>query len=138
MTPTVQEAQHRPFVNRRQGSPQEAPLPPAHQEDRPALPLRTGGHGSQPQGRHHQGRAGRHPQAVQEEGKLDPPRFSSRECFADVSCVSQQDDELEDPYLAGFEWDKDESYTKFIVHQKKTGEAPVSGGKKKKGKGGDE
>lgn len=45
----------------------------------------------------------------------------------------QADDELEDPYLAGFEWDKEESWTKFKVHLKKTGEAP-SGGKKKKGK----
>lgn len=48
----------------------------------------------------------------------------------------QADDEFEDPYLAGFEWDKEESWTKFKVHQKATGEAP--GGKKKKGKGGDE
>ncbi|KAK5733419.1 hypothetical protein LTR17_009664 [Elasticomyces elasticus] len=49
------------------------------------------------------------------------------------------DDELESPYLAGFEWDREECYTKFIVHQKKTGDAPSSGGsKKKKGKGGDE
>jgi len=44
-------------------------------------------------------------------------------------------DELENPYLAGFEWDKEEFYTKFIVHQKATGEAPASsGGKKKKNK----
>jgi len=53
--------------------------------------------------------------------------------------LSQADDELEAPYLAGFEWDREECYTKFIVHQKKTGEsAPSGGGKKKKGKGGDE
>ncbi|KAK4507066.1 hypothetical protein PRZ48_000800 [Zasmidium cellare] len=44
------------------------------------------------------------------------------------------DDELENPYLAGFEWDREECYTKFIVHQKATGEAPVGGSKKKKGK----
>jgi len=44
------------------------------------------------------------------------------------------DDEVEKPYLAGFEWDKEESYTKFIVHQKLTGEAPASSGGKKKGK----
>jgi len=44
------------------------------------------------------------------------------------------DDELEEPYLAGFEWDKEESYTRFKVHQKKTGEAPSGGSKKKKGK----
>ncbi|TKA74706.1 hypothetical protein B0A55_05099 [Friedmanniomyces simplex] len=48
------------------------------------------------------------------------------------------DDELEAPYLAGFEWDREECYTKFIVHQKKTGDAPSGGSKKKKGKGGEE
>ncbi|KAI9891422.1 MAG: hypothetical protein M1814_002741 [Vezdaea aestivalis] len=40
------------------------------------------------------------------------------------------DDELDDPILAGFEWDKDESWTRLVVHQKKEG-APAS---KKKGK----
>ena len=48
------------------------------------------------------------------------------------------DDELDEPYLAGFEWDKEESWTRFKVHQKKTGDAPMTSGKKKKGKGGDE
>lgn len=48
----------------------------------------------------------------------------------------QEDDEFENPYLAGFEWDPSESYTKFKVHQKATGDAPA--GKKKKGKGGDD
>lgn len=48
---------------------------------------------------------------------------------------AQADDEFEDPYLAGFEWDKDECFTKFIVHQKKTGDAPSGGSKKKKNKG---
>ena len=43
---------------------------------------------------------------------------------------------MEDPYLAGFEWDKEASYQKFIVHAKKTGDAPA--GKKKKNKGGDD
>ena len=32
--------------------------------------------------------------------------------------------------LAGFEWDKEESWTRLIVHQKKEG-APSGGGKKK-------
>jgi hypothetical protein len=52
----------------------------------------------------------------------------------------QANDELENPYLAGFEWDKEDSYTKFIVHQKATGEAPAhsSGGKKKKNKSAEE
>jgi hypothetical protein len=43
----------------------------------------------------------------------------------------QQDDEFDEPYLAGFEWNKEESYTKFFVHQKKEG-APVSKKAKKK------
>lgn len=47
------------------------------------------------------------------------------------------DDELELPILAGFEWDKEESWTRLIVHQKKEG-APSGGqSKKKKNKGGD-
>lgn len=49
----------------------------------------------------------------------------------------QADDEMDAPYLAGFEWDREECYTRFIVHRKKTGEAAPSGGKKKKGKGED-
>lgn len=40
--------------------------------------------------------------------------------------------------MAGFEWDREDCYTKFIVHQKKTGEASTGGSKKKKGKGGDD
>ncbi|MCJ1243685.1 hypothetical protein MMC30_000882 [Trapelia coarctata] len=49
------------------------------------------------------------------------------------------DDEMELPVLAGFEWDKEESWTRLIVHQKKEG-APSGGGKKKKNKdkGGDD
>jgi len=42
------------------------------------------------------------------------------------------DDELENPILAGFEWDKEESWTRLIVHQKKEGAAAP----KKKGKKG--
>ncbi|KAI9845763.1 MAG: hypothetical protein M1838_001550 [Thelocarpon superellum] len=45
------------------------------------------------------------------------------------------DDELENPVLAGFEWDKEESWTRLIVHQKKEG-APA--GKSKKGKKGED
>ncbi|SMQ46447.1 unnamed protein product [Zymoseptoria tritici ST99CH_1A5] len=49
------------------------------------------------------------------------------------------DDELDAPYLAGFEWDREESYTRFIVHQKKTGDAPSGGaGKKSKKSKGEE
>jgi len=45
------------------------------------------------------------------------------------------DDELEDPILAGFEWDKEESWTRLIVHQKKEGAHHNLGGKKKGKKG---
>lgn len=48
----------------------------------------------------------------------------------------KQDDELDLPVLAGFEWDKEESWTRLIVHQKKEGAA--SGGKKKGKKGKDD
>jgi len=46
--------------------------------------------------------------------------------------VIQADDELEFPVLAGFEWDREESYTRFIVHQKKEGAAAPSKKSKKK------
>jgi len=42
------------------------------------------------------------------------------------------DDELEMPYLAGFEWDREECYTRFIVHQKKDAGAPAASKKSKK------
>jgi hypothetical protein len=41
------------------------------------------------------------------------------------------DDELDNPILAGFEFDPEESYTRFIVHQKKEGQAAPSKKKKK-------
>lgn len=77
-----------------------------------------------------------HLQAIQEEGlsQHSPPLA----LFQDADSL-QADDEMDALYLAGFEWDREECYTRFIVHQKKTGEAAnVGGGKKKKGKGGDE
>ncbi|ROW01259.1 hypothetical protein VMCG_05953 [Cytospora schulzeri] len=47
--------------------------------------------------------------------------------------VSQQDDELEKPYLAGFEWDPEESWTRLVVHlQSHSGVPPTSGKKKNK------
>ena len=53
--------------------------------------------------------------------------------------TAQADDELELPVLAGFEWDKEESWTRLIVHQKKEGQASNVGKKKgKKGKEEDE
>jgi len=38
---------------------------------------------------------------------------------------------LDNPYLAGFEWDKEESWTKLIVHLSKTSSAPIEKKKKK-------
>jgi hypothetical protein len=50
----------------------------------------------------------------------------------------QADDEFEKPYLAGFEWDPSECYTRFVVHQSVQPTSSMSGGggggKKKKGK----
>ncbi|KAG5921860.1 hypothetical protein E4U42_005683 [Claviceps africana] len=50
------------------------------------------------------------------------------------------DDELDKPYLAGFEWDKEESWTRLVVHLQSTPTATGFGGgnKKKKGKKEDE
>jgi hypothetical protein len=49
------------------------------------------------------------------------------------------DDELDQPYLAGFEWDKEESWTRLVVHLSKDAGAQMKqGGKKKKDKGGEE
>ena len=53
---------------------------------------------------------------------------------------NQADDEFEQPYLKGFEWDPEESWTRLKVHQSKDA-GPVGGGgggKKKKGKKEDE
>lgn len=49
----------------------------------------------------------------------------------------QADDELDAPYLKGFEWDPEESWTRLKVHQAQSG-APVASKKEKKKKGGDE
>ncbi|KAL4914193.1 hypothetical protein BDW62DRAFT_190832 [Aspergillus aurantiobrunneus] len=48
------------------------------------------------------------------------------------------DDELDKPYLAGFEWDKEECWTRLIVHQTKQGPPPATSGKKSKKKNKDE
>jgi hypothetical protein len=48
-----------------------------------------------------------------------------------ANSIIQADDELDLPVLAGFEWDPEECYTRFIVHQKKEGAAPPSKKKKK-------
>ena len=62
-----------------------------------------------------------------------------RETLTLMIVTNQADDELELPVLAGFEWDKEESWTRLIVHQKKEGQASNVGKKKgKKGKDEDE
>ncbi|KAI9845349.1 MAG: hypothetical protein M1837_004971 [Sclerophora amabilis] len=43
------------------------------------------------------------------------------------------DDEFDNPILAGFEWDKDESWTRLVVHQKKEGAPAPKSKKNKKG-----
>lgn len=64
---------------------------------------------------------------------------STNEIAMLMSLIAQADDELELPVLAGFEWDKDESWTRLIVHQKKEGQVSNVGKKKgKKGKDEDE
>jgi hypothetical protein len=52
--------------------------------------------------------------------------------------MSQADDELDQPYLKGFEWDKEESWTRLIVHLQKDAPAVSHSSKKKKNKGGEE
>ncbi len=57
--------------------------------------------------------------------------------------TTQADDELDKPYLAGFEWDKEESWTQLVVHLQAqptstTLGGPAGGGKKKKNKKQDE
>jgi len=48
------------------------------------------------------------------------------------------DDELGDPILAGFEWDKDESWTRLVVHCKKEGAPQPKKKSKKAGTEGEE
>jgi len=48
------------------------------------------------------------------------------------------DDELETPVLAGFEWDKEESWTRLIVHCKKEGAPQPKKKSKKSGQEGEE
>jgi len=55
-----------------------------------------------------------------------------------TSFVKQADDELENPVLAGFEWDKEESWTRLIVHCKKEGAPQPKKKGKKAGQEGDE
>lgn len=48
--------------------------------------------------------------------------------------IYQADDEMDLPYLAGFEWNKKECWTRLIVHQKIAGPPLKSTKKNKKSK----
>jgi len=48
------------------------------------------------------------------------------------------DDELDNPVLAGFEWDKEESWTRLIVHCKKEGAPQPKKKSKKAGEAGED
>jgi len=48
------------------------------------------------------------------------------------------DDELDNPVLAGFEWDKEESWTRLIVHCKKEGAPQPKKKAKKAGEAGED
>ena len=56
--------------------------------------------------------------------------------ISSADSLPQADDEFDNPYLAGFEWDPEECYTRFIVHQTNHPTSAMSGapggGKKKK------
>lgn len=132
-------------------------MPTQGQEDHPPLPTGTRGHRTEHEGCDHQGRIRCHPQAVQEARMfhlfLPPQRrgvwrqflqdlgsLKLRTHFSDQPAdTCQADDELDKPYLAGFEWDPKESYTRFVVHQSNVATSSMSGGgssgkKKKKNK----
>jgi hypothetical protein len=48
-----------------------------------------------------------------------------------ITNTTQADDELEKPYLAGFEWDKEECWTRLIVHQTSISTIPKEPSSKK-------
>jgi hypothetical protein len=54
--------------------------------------------------------------------------------YHNANSPPQKDDELEEPFLKGFEWDKEECWTRLIVHQSNTGPPKESGSKKSKKK----
>ena len=65
---------------------------------------------------------------------LPPPKVQ----LCKTNVLSQADDELEAPVLAGFEWDKEESWTRLIVHCKKEGAPQPKKKSKKSGHEGEE
>ena len=74
--------------------------------------------------------------AIHKQFKKKVRIFSQSFCGWQVlTLLSQADDELEEPYLKGFEWDPEESWTRLKVHTQREG---LPAGKKSKKKGGDE
>lgn len=64
--------------------------------------------------------------------RVSNPAIRAEDPRDGIANLLQADDELGEPYLAGFEWDKSESWTKLKVHLKREG---GGGGSKKKKKG---
>lgn len=58
------------------------------------------------------------------------PRYHSL-TVATPTNTPQADDELDKPYLAGFEWDKEECWTRLIVHQTAVSTIPKEPSSKK-------
>lgn len=66
-------------------------------------------------------------------GQVKPPRARERrrQSSRELTRGLQADDELDNPYLAGFEWDREESWTRLIVHLQKESGASMTKKKKK-------
>ncbi|KAH6982018.1 hypothetical protein BKA56DRAFT_361479 [Ilyonectria sp. MPI-CAGE-AT-0026] len=70
---------------------------------------------------------------------LTNPKVKKIDLHFKLGKEKRADDELDNPYLAGFEWDKEESWTQLVVHLQSqptptTFGASSGGGKKKKNK----
>ena len=71
---SIQETQYVTVFDRRSGSTQEVPYHPSGQEDWSAFPAWAWSHCQESEGSNDQGRFGRYPQAIQEEGMVDVVR----------------------------------------------------------------
>lgn len=78
-----------------------------------------------------------HKQFKKRVSTYNPVSAQAQTCIC-LTRDAQADDELDLPYLKGFEWDKEESWTRLIVHLRKDAGQPVTSSKKKNKKGGDE
>ena len=79
-----QETQHISLDPRRKGCPQENAHHPSGQENRSPLPTRPGGHGTEPEGSHHQRRTRCHLQTIQEKGISSPPLLKALTSFPTI------------------------------------------------------